>query len=105
MINEITIRKIKYKDYKALSIFFQSNDRPEITMHFHPFPLTRQTAHDITRINHKDRYYIAIRDKEILGLGMLRGWDEGYDIPSFGMFVDYRHHGMGWLTNNGIFSD
>jgi ribosomal protein S18 acetylase RimI-like enzyme len=26
---------------------------------------------------------------------MLRGWDEGFSIPSFGMFIDHRRHGLG----------
>ena len=26
---------------------------------------------------------------------MLRGWDEGFQIPSFGIIVDYRYHGLG----------
>lgn len=36
---------------------------------------------------------------------MLRGWDEGFEIPSFGIFVDYRHHGLGLgkqMTEFGI---
>jgi ribosomal protein S18 acetylase RimI-like enzyme len=26
---------------------------------------------------------------------MLRGWDEVFAIPSLGVFMDYRHHGLG----------
>lgn len=27
---------------------------------------------------------------------MLRGWEEGYTVPSFGMFIDHRQHGKGY---------
>ena len=30
-----------------------------------------------------------------MGLCMLRGWDEGYKIPSFGILVDYRCKALG----------
>ena len=28
-------------------------------------------------------------------MSMLRGFDEGFEVPSFGIFVDHRHHGQG----------
>lgn len=90
-----TIRQIQISDYEELIRFFEENNRAEITKRFHPFPLTPQTVYQITRASHLDRYYSAIWDGRIVGLCMLRGWDEGFDIPSFGVFVDYRCHGLG----------
>jgi ribosomal protein S18 acetylase RimI-like enzyme len=79
----------------ALARFFGENDRAETTAYFHPFPLTALTAKRITHGTHKDRYYVAITGTEVVGLAMLRGWDEGYEIPSFGVVVDYRVHRQG----------
>lgn len=93
--NEITIRQVQDTDYEALARFFEENNRPEITRHFHPFPLDSQTAYQIVCTNHLDRHYIASWNGQIIGLCMLRGWDEGFEMPSFGVFVDYRHHGLG----------
>lgn len=90
-----TIRQVQDTDYEALARFFEENNRPEITRHFHPFPLTSQTAFQIACTSHLDRYYIAIWNEHIVGLCMLRGWDEGFEIPSFGVFVDYRCQGLG----------
>ncbi len=92
---EITIRQVQETDYEDLARFFRDNNRPEITKHFHPFPLNAQTAYNIVHTSHLDRYYIAICNSRIVGLCMLRGWDEGFDIPSFGVLVDYRYHGVG----------
>lgn len=93
---ELLIRQAQPTDYIALSKFFQANNRIEVTENFHPFPLTSQTAQHISHSCHQDKYYIGILGEKILGLGMLRGWDAGYDIPSFGLFVDYRYQGMGF---------
>jgi len=79
----------------ALAGFFTDNDRPEITTFFHPFPLTTETAQRITQEARKDRYYVALEGPRVVGLAMLRAWDEGYDVPSFGLIVDYRFQGSG----------
>ena len=89
----MTIRALQHGDCEILSTFFLANDRTEITDHFHPFPLTSETAHRLVHNPTRDLYYIALEHDYILGFCMLRGWDEGYAIPSFGVLVDYRHLG------------
>ena len=96
----ITIRPVAEGDYQALADFFAANDRAEVTGTFNPFPLTAETAHQIARVPKQDRYYVAATsaaepEGAIVGLCMLRGWDEGYAVPSFGVFVDWRQHGRG----------
>ena len=93
---EAQIRRVQTSDCMDLALFFEENNRSEITQHFHPFPLTSQSAHDIACKSHQDRYYIAMHNGCIVGLCMLRGWDEGFSVPSFGVFVDFRHHGLGF---------
>jgi ribosomal protein S18 acetylase RimI-like enzyme len=82
-------------DVHALTDFFVRNDRPEITRTFNPFPLTAATAALIVQINRKDRYFIAEAARTIVGLAMLRGWDEGYVVPSFGIVIDHARRGTG----------
>jgi ribosomal-protein-alanine N-acetyltransferase len=91
----LTIREVGERDGDLLACLFEDNDRPEVTTHFHPFPLTSQTARDLTCGQHRDRFYVAISDGQFVGFTMLRGWDEGFEVPSFGVFVDHRHHGKG----------
>ena len=98
------IRQVRDTDYEDLARFFEANNRSEITRHFHPFPLTLQAAHQIACTNHLDRYYVAIWDERIVGLCMLRGWDEGFEIPSFGILVDHRHHGLGLGRQMTVFA-
>lgn len=101
----LTIRPVRDTDYEALSGLFEENNIPEVVRHFNPFPLTRQTAYKIANTSQLDRYYVALWNGRIVGLCMLRGWDDGFEIPSFGIFVDYRYHGLGvgrQMTEFGI---
>jgi len=89
------IREVTVNDEAALAAFFEENNRPEVTTQFHPFPLDATTAHRLCVERRRDRYFAAWDAHAIVGLAMLRGWDEGYEIPSFGILVDHRHHGRG----------
>ena len=91
----VKIRQIQSADYEDLACFFERNNVPAITEYFHPFPLNSQTAREIACTTHLDRYYIADWNGQIAGFGMLRGWDEGYQIPSLGLFVAKKQQGIG----------
>ena len=66
------------------ALFARSRDHPEMAF-FDPFPLTDETARRLACEPRLDRYYVAEVSSELIGLSMLRGWDEGYEIPSFGV--------------------
>ncbi len=74
---------------------FEENNVDEITRYFHPFPLSRESAYAIAWTSHKDRYYVVSVSSRVRGLCMLRGWDEGYSIPSYGVLLDRRIQGYG----------
>jgi len=73
---------------------------------FHPHPLTQVAASDICRAmsQHGDRpadeYHVAIdhdghAEPCIVAYGILRGWSEGFAIPSLGIAVHPDHRGCG----------
>jgi ribosomal protein S18 acetylase RimI-like enzyme len=64
---------------------------------FHPHPFSIQEATRLCNINSKDLYYVVMDRDNVAAYGMLRGWDEGYDVPSLGIYVssDYRGLGIG----------
>ncbi len=62
---------------------------------FHPFPLDEASARSIAHATGRDRFLVAIEDEEVIALGMLRGWDEGFDIPSLGIAVGPQAQGRG----------
>jgi ribosomal-protein-alanine N-acetyltransferase len=88
-------RELTSADEPALTAFFAANNRADIVRNFHPFPLDAASATRLCREPRKDRYFIFEESGAVFGLAMLRGWDEGFAVPSFGILVHHAHHGKG----------
>ena len=92
----LAFRELANADEDALARFLVRNDVPAVTATFTPFPMTAATAATLLSERREDHYYGAFaRPAEIVALSMLRGWDEGFVVPSFGIAVDARWHGRG----------
>lgn len=92
----LAFRELADADEDALARFLVRNDVPAVTATFTPFPMTAETATTLLAERREDRYYGAFAGPaEIVALSMLRGWDEGFVVPSFGIAVDARWHGRG----------
>jgi ribosomal-protein-alanine N-acetyltransferase len=91
----VDFREIVPEDFEALRDFMEENNVPAVVRTFNPFPMTAETARRIACAPRLDRYYAALLGGRVVALSMLRGWDEGYSVPSFGIMVDHRLHGMG----------
>lgn len=86
---------VRAEHVDALVALFERNRVPQVTAMFDPFPLDASQAQRIALESRKDRFYTVSRGERLLGLSMLRGFDEGYATPSFGIFVDHESHGQG----------
>ncbi|MGH7780953.1 MAG: GNAT family N-acetyltransferase [Candidatus Binataceae bacterium] len=62
---------------------------------FHPHPLTAEHAESLGSYSGKDLYYVAVSNGTVVGYGMLRGWDEGYEVPSLGIALHPSARGTG----------
>jgi ribosomal protein S18 acetylase RimI-like enzyme len=91
----LTFRELGPHDAGSLGALFEANDIPGVVDHFDPFPLTHAIAAELTDPGRKDRFYGAFLEDRLVGFSMLRGWDEGYEVPSFGVLVDRVHYGSG----------
>lgn len=82
---------------KKLTQFFKDIVVNKDDEYFHPHPMTCEMANKLAKYKGKDLYIIQIKDKEITGYGILRGWDEGFTIPSLGIVIHsaYRNQGLG----------
>jgi ribosomal-protein-alanine N-acetyltransferase len=88
-------RRLGPDDLDALTTLFEENALPEVTSTFDPFPLTEGSAQELLRPGRDDRFYGAFDEGRLVAFSMLRGWDDGYEVPSFGIFVDARSQGDG----------
>lgn len=89
------IKIIRPYDLGQLLTFFIENNVDIITRSFAPFTLSIETARWIACESHKDKFYLGLIENKPVGFSMLRGWDEGFSIPGFGIFIDHRKHGLG----------
>lgn len=97
-MNGLEIRLLTPDLLQQLTDFFQSIQADQD--YFHPHPFTWEQAEQLSQYNGKDLYYVVTTsDKIIIGYGMLRGWDEGYNIPSLGIIIhpEWRKTGLGFL--------
>jgi len=93
--SEIVIEPVEPGHALALAKLFEGNRVPAVSDSFDPFPLTADEARRIALEPRLDGYFVASMDAELIAMSMLRGFDEGFAVPSFGIFVDHRHHGHG----------
>ncbi len=77
-------------------------ERERGSVFFYPHPADDITIDRIANYKGKDLYYLLVEDEKILGYGILRGWDEGYQTPSLGIAISpcVRGSGLGTLLMN-----
>lgn len=104
----IAVRLLTPPDAAALGDFLvAAHDHAPTAELFHPHPLTREFAAELCgKLSAiKDRYFALFVGDRVAGYAMLRGWDEGYKVPSFGICVHpaLQNAGVGHLlTTFGI---
>jgi len=64
---------------------------------FHPHPFDAEAARGLVALAEAgpDEYWLLATADDVLAYGMLRGWAEGYAVPSLGIAVAPRHRGCG----------
>lgn len=94
-----TCNRLNDAEIDSLGVFFSTIEASEVSQYFHPHPFTLEEAAKRAAYRGQDLYYVVLCGIEVAGYGMLRGWDEGYSIPSLGIAIraDYRGHGLGRL--------
>lgn len=104
----LEIRQLTPRDTDRLATFFVTLVADaRAAGWFHPHPFTVEQARWVCEDSgsRKDVYYAAFVDEQVVGYAMLRGWDEGYKTPAFGIAVisECRGRGIGHaLAEYGI---
>jgi ribosomal protein S18 acetylase RimI-like enzyme len=82
----LEIRVLSQEWLQPLANFFEVI-RKSGGLHFHPHPFTDATAKMLAEYSGSDLYYLLVDGGQVLAYGLLRGWDQGYEIPSLGIAV------------------
>jgi hypothetical protein len=75
----LEFRLVGPDDSAILAELFQEID----PTFFRPHPFTEDEARGIAGRTGDDVYALLVEDGRPIAYGMLRGWDEGYAVPSF----------------------
>lgn len=94
MLRDLRLQLLGPGDAPALKALFEANDVLDVTRWFDPFPLTSETAYELSNHRGRDLFWGATRHDGLVGFAMVRGWDGGHPHPAYGCFVDRRHRGQ-----------
>lgn len=90
----INLRAMTVDDSEMLAALV-AGQPPDYLAHFTPFAMSSGEWRARLAAAETDRYWVIVDDGRIAGFCMLRGWDEGYSRPSFGVFVGESDRGKG----------
>jgi ribosomal-protein-alanine N-acetyltransferase len=91
----LELRAIDESWQEPLAAFFSDLMAAGYYEYFHPHPLNGEEAYKRAHCRGQDLYYVLVEGVTVLGYGMLRGWDEGYDVPSLGIAIHPAARGTG----------
>lgn len=96
-LNQYTFNRLNTEHYQSFSMFLNVLMRNDDYKTFHPHNFDNQTINEIIKlsINSADEYWLLTQNSDILAYGLLRGWAEGFIIPSLGIAVSPNHRGLG----------
>lgn len=84
-----------------------STETEEYLKYFIPFPdYSEDYLNKILTTKKADKYFGLFVNNELAGFYMLRGFDTGYEIPSYGVWIssEYSNKGLSTLTLYHAFS-
>lgn len=92
-----SISLVRFQSGDELAVFemFGEIARDPTSRHFHPHPFDRDNAVRVCSGSGRDLYCGLWVEGVPRGYGMLRGWDEAFEVPSLGIWVSPRLRGTG----------
>jgi hypothetical protein len=93
---DFTIRPLGVEDAAAVSELLRAQP-PEYVRFFYAFGFDEEAVKRVLAARVKDIYSGIFWRGELACFFMLRGWDAGYEVPSFGVFVDVKHRGRAFM--------
>lgn len=91
----LEIRLVNSLATDQLAEFFRSLRMAGGEAQFHPHPLDDKTARSLVTYRGRDLYFGLLVGGVLKGYGILRGWDEGFEVPSLGIALLPSARGLG----------
>ena len=80
---------------RPLQAFLEALDEAGETRFFSPHASDMDTLTALGTRPHRDIHCLLCEDSLVVGYGLLRGWDEGFAIPSLGIAIHPLRRGRG----------
>jgi RimJ/RimL family protein N-acetyltransferase len=92
----LNIRSLHAEDSKALSLLLRSQTAT-YSRFFYAFSFEEESISKLLSERQRDLYAGIFWQDELVGFFMLRGWDAGFEVPSFGVLIDEKHRGGAFM--------
>ena len=92
----LLIRPLEPGDAASVSDFMRSQP-PEYARFFYAFGSDETAIAEILSACRADVYSGVFWQMNLAGVFMLRGWDAGYEVPSFGVLIDEKYRGGAFM--------
>jgi hypothetical protein len=93
---DFAIRPLGVEDARIVSGLLRAQP-PEYARFFYAFGSGEDEIARLLGGRKRDVYSGMFWRDELAGFFMLRGWDAGYEVPSFGVLVDVKHRGRAFM--------
>lgn len=93
----LLIRQLEPSDSAVLSAFMSAQS-PEYLRFFYAFNADESALIKILSKAEKDVYSGVFWKDNLVGVFFLRGWDEGFEKPAFGVLIDEHYRGRAFLS-------
>lgn len=95
-LTPLEIRRLNPADAELLAAMLRS-DSSEYQRYFAPFPFEPEPIRRMLTAARQDVHWGLFAGGELAGFFMLRGFDEGYSVPAYGVSVAERFSNRGLL--------
>jgi len=93
---EFKICPLRVEDAGAVSALLRTQP-PDYARFFYAFGSDEEEIARILAGRKRDVYSGIFWQGDLAAVFMLRGWDAGYEVPSFGVLVDVKHRGRAFM--------
>ncbi len=90
----LTVRDLESGDAPELAAMLGAQS-PAYARFFHPFGFDEETLREVLGGRRSDVYTGMYWGGRLIGFFMLRGWDQGFEVPAFGILIHEKYRGAG----------
>ncbi|MEP7072464.1 MAG: GNAT family N-acetyltransferase [Verrucomicrobiota bacterium] len=95
MRQAVSIRPLAVNDALSLCQLMEAQ-APSYIQFFTPFPFEVDHLTKLLARRKRDVWMALRWQNKLIGFFLLRGWDEGFDVPSYGIMIDEAFTGYGF---------